>query len=188
MPPRISVGAVGIPGKARFPMCVPTGGDQTGVVGPMFKQGPVLLQQASEGLVVIRLQASLQDEVVGSFQHVDRVDLDESKAFDQALHRNRARSRGGRGGQTLGGEQDATALPGGNHARMVGGWWHRGKGVSNSREAASGWLRSQMNPILREIRGSERINGSRRAAWTLSCPTCPKSANRRFWIPGFGRS
>ena len=38
MPPRISVGAVGILGEARFPMFVPTGGDQTGVVGPMFKK------------------------------------------------------------------------------------------------------------------------------------------------------
>ncbi len=52
MPPRISVGAVGILGEVRSQMFVLTGGDQTGVVGPMFKKVSVLLQQSSEGLVV----------------------------------------------------------------------------------------------------------------------------------------
>lgn len=183
MPPRISLRAVGIPGEARFPMFVPTGGDQTGVVGPMFEQGSVLLQQTSEGLVAIRLQASLQDEVVGSFQHVDRVDLDESKSFDQALHRSRARSRGGRGGQPLGGEQDAPALPGGNHARMGGGCWHRGKGVSNSSDATFGWPRSQMDPILREIRGSEPAKGAVGRRGPYHARLAPNRPTGRFGSP-----
>ena len=85
--------------------------ERLGIMGPMFEERPVLLQEAGEGLVAIRLQASLEDQVVGSFEHVDGVDLHEPESLDQSLDRGRSGPGRGRFRQALCGEQDPPTLP-----------------------------------------------------------------------------
>ena len=54
--------------------------------------------------------------MMGPFEHVDRVHLDEPQPSDQTLNRGRTAASGGRGGEALGGEQDPPSLPGGDLA------------------------------------------------------------------------
>src|SRR5690606_1440965 len=54
--------------------------DNRGVVRPVLKQEPVLLDQLGEMLLTIGLVAREQDMMVRALDRIDRIDLDEAKS------------------------------------------------------------------------------------------------------------
>lgn len=141
MPPLVSIDAIGVSGESRFPVLEPPGRNHAGIVGPMFEQRSFLLKQFRKGLGAIRLEASVEDQVVGSFEHVDGIDLDEPESLDQDLDGRRSRPGRGRLRQPLGGEQDPSTLPRGDHARMTSDGRHRGRLLETLAAVTFGGLR-----------------------------------------------
>lgn len=87
-------GAFGEPGavccEAMLPVGIEGDWDDARIVGPVFEECSIMFQEPFEGFGPVPLESGVEDQMMGTFQHVDRVDLYETESVDQRPHRRGA--------------------------------------------------------------------------------------------------